>query len=139
MTSTISTARLVRWAREYRRWVREQCDADGYIPICVKDGRKAPSIVGRCGHYTTKTGRPVYHPNAYRKAWGKPVYHASTIAVEVGRAWLNQRHVPEWAMVHNGVDSWIFGGLCGDAGVSAMALDMPAVRIFAEIGVRGAV
>ena len=48
----------------------------------------APRTVGETYHYVTPGGRPVYHPNAYRRAWGKPVYVASTRRVIVGEQWL---------------------------------------------------
>jgi hypothetical protein len=60
-------------------------------PIEDKDGFDAPRLVGRSYHWTTPGGRPVYHPNAYRRAFGRPVYHGSSLRIEVGRGWLIQQ------------------------------------------------
>lgn len=46
---------------------------------------REPELVGQSYHFTTITGKPVYYPNAYRRAYGKPVYHSSTLRIEVGR------------------------------------------------------
>lgn len=83
-----------RRAREYRSWVRRQVNAPSHVQICVVPGSAAPALLGHFGHYTTRSGKPVRHPNAYRRAWGKPVYHASTIRVEVGSDWLVARRIP---------------------------------------------
>jgi hypothetical protein len=57
-------------------------------PIKIQDGFGAPIRTGQGGHWTTPGGRPVYYPNAYRRAWGKPVYHCSTLGIAVGAGWI---------------------------------------------------
>jgi hypothetical protein len=75
-----------------RTLIRKLADADGQhrYPVDVIQGDDAPALTGRGWYYTTKTGRPVYHPSAYMKAYGKPVYHASTRRVEVGEGWIRK-------------------------------------------------
>ena len=58
-------------------------------PVVVVDGDKAPELAGEGPRHTTRTGKPIYNPNAYaRKGRSSMVYHASTARVEVGRGWL---------------------------------------------------
>lgn len=64
---------------------------DGTVPVVVVAGKIRPRLVGHGSYYTTPSGAPVHHPNAYRSAWGKPVYHCSTRRVEVGAGWLLAR------------------------------------------------
>lgn len=63
-------------------------DRSGSIPVEVVEGTMSPRVTGGSHYYTTPGGKPVYHVNAYRKAWGKPVYHPSTRRVEVSALWL---------------------------------------------------
>src|SRR5271165_6172658 len=62
-------------------------------PIEHVDGMTKPHFVGESYSFQTKTGKPVRHPNAYRRAWGKPVYIASTRRIIVGRDWIKQLKV----------------------------------------------
>lgn len=73
--------------------VRAAVNASGTsYPIRIVDGSAAaPELVGESHHYVTPGGKPVYHPNAYRRAWGKPIYVSSTRAITVGRDWLFAR------------------------------------------------
>lgn len=81
--------RLARWVS---RTVRAAVGLVGHsCPIVEVDGFDPPRREGRAGRFTTPGGRPVYHPNAYRRAWGKPVYHRSTLRIVVGRGWLAER------------------------------------------------
>lgn len=66
--------------------------ATGYTsaPIEVIDGNIKPYWAGRSFSWETKTGKPVYYPNAYRRAWGKPIYIPSTRHIVVGKDWLKQ-------------------------------------------------
>lgn len=54
------------------------------VPVEIVPGLQFPEETGQSFHWTTPGGRPVYHPNAYRRAWGKPVYNNSTLCVTVG-------------------------------------------------------
>jgi hypothetical protein len=56
--------------------------------IQLIDGNSKPRIVGRTFRWETKTGKPVYYPNAYKRAWGKPIYIASTRRIQVGKQWV---------------------------------------------------
>lgn len=87
-------------AREYRSWVRRQAGlkSGSGVTVRVVSGDVAPALQGESGHYTTPGGKPVYHPNAYRRAWGKPVYHCTTERVEVGEGWLLARGIPLLAL-----------------------------------------
>jgi hypothetical protein len=71
-----------------RKMARLAAGAHTSCPVKVVDGDVAPHCTGERSHYVTPSGKPVYHPNAYRRAFGKPVYVASTLAVEVGKEWL---------------------------------------------------
>jgi hypothetical protein len=62
-------------------------------PIEFVDGFAEPAVTGRSYHWTTPGGKPVYYPNAYRRAWGKPVYHCSTRAIQVGKGWLIEQGI----------------------------------------------
>lgn len=94
MENVISPSKIARQAREYRAWVRAQASKRGTsIPVVVVDGDVAPRRTGAGFRFVTPGGNPVYHPNAYRRAWGKPVYVPSTIRVEVGAAWLRDRGI----------------------------------------------
>jgi hypothetical protein len=78
--------------RECRYVARK--NGGGYVrsdaPIVIEPGKAAPRYVGHSFRFETKTGKPVYHPNAYRRAWGKPVYIPSTRHIVVGKQWLWQ-------------------------------------------------
>lgn len=65
-------------------------DGDTSIPIVVVAGDGEPVTFGRAGHYETKTGILVRHPNAYRAAWGKPIYVRSTFYIQIGADWLRR-------------------------------------------------
>lgn len=74
-----------------RRIAREEARAsNATCPVEVIPGDSAPREVGKAAYYTTAGGKPVYHPNAYRRAWGKCVRHCSTIRVEVGEEWISE-------------------------------------------------
>jgi hypothetical protein len=69
--------------------VRLAVGAHTSCPVTVVEGDVAPHCTGEGCHYVTPSGKPVYHPNAYRRAFGKPVYVASTLQVVVGQGWLD--------------------------------------------------
>jgi len=75
---------------ELRKYIRKQADATGKCwPIKLVDGYKCPTVTGHSFHYVTPgKHRPVYYPNAYRRAWGKPMYVGSTKCIEVGADWI---------------------------------------------------
>lgn len=78
-----------RFDRSVSRIVRAAVRMTGHsCPIIDVDGFAPPTVEGESYHWTTPGGRPVYHPNAYRRAWGKPVYHGSTLRIRVGRGWI---------------------------------------------------
>lgn len=52
------------------------------------DGNCPPSLIGKRGHWTTKSGITVIYPNAYRRAWGKPIYHKSTRKILIGKEYI---------------------------------------------------
>lgn len=62
-------------------------------PIFIKDGNTPPYFKGNTFRYETKTGKPVYYPSAYMKAWGKPIYIPSTRHIVVGKEWLRQLEI----------------------------------------------
>lgn len=72
---------------DIKRAVRSILNTHTNCPVVITDGNNAPKLLGKSYYYTTKTGKRVYHPNAYRAAWGKPVYHKSTVRIEVGKEW----------------------------------------------------
>ena len=74
-------------SQAFRREARAYLGIWSSCPVVVTGGDSPPTLEGEEYHYTTPGGAPVYHPNAYRRAWGKPVYHASTLRVEVGQDW----------------------------------------------------
>jgi len=77
-----------------RSLARRIAGAHNSIPVVVVSGTKAPKLCGESYHYTTKTGLPIYHPNAYsKKGFSSMVYHCSTLRVEVGVRWLDRRHL----------------------------------------------
>ena len=51
--------------------------------------RYTPQLLGTGGYWTTKTGKPIYYPNAYK--WFK-VYHHSTRRIEVSREWICRKY-----------------------------------------------
>ena len=58
-------------------------------PIQIVRGNKPPTKVGQSYGWETRGGKPIYHPNAYkRKGWSSMVYVSSTNAVEVGEDYL---------------------------------------------------
>lgn len=62
-------------------------------PIDVVDGDTPPTLVGQTWHYTTKSGRRVHHPGAYKRVAKSAdlVYVGSSRTVIVGRDWLLAR------------------------------------------------
>jgi len=69
-------------------------DKDNYssnAQIKIINGNSSPYVIGRSFRFTTKSGKPVYFPNAYRKAsFGNMVYIPSTREIVVGKNWLRQ-------------------------------------------------
>ena len=63
----------------------------GNPPVEIVMGTARPYLQGESWRYETPSGKPVYHPNAYRRAYGKPVYVRSTRRIVVGAAWLMSR------------------------------------------------
>jgi len=76
--------------REQRRIIREAAGAHRSMPIRITDGCDSPHEVGEGFRWETQSGKPIYHPNAYRRAGGRPVYRPSTRCVEVGVEWLEE-------------------------------------------------
>jgi len=75
--------------RQIRSWALKH--AGGHrkdAPIIIVEGDQSPNWKGCSFYWTTKTGKPVYYPNAYRKAWGKTIYVRSSIRIEVGKNWV---------------------------------------------------
>lgn len=72
-------------------------NAQGYTytaaPIEIIDGKLSPHWVGGSFSWKTKTGKPIYYPSAYRKAWGKPIYVPSSRRILVGKEWLKQLEI----------------------------------------------
>lgn len=58
------------------------------VPVVAVEGSARPRLTGSPGGYFTPGGRPVAHPNAYRRAWGKPIYRPSTERVTVGAGYV---------------------------------------------------
>lgn len=76
--------------RQIRSWALKRYSIRSDAPVVLVDGNSKPKCKGSSYRYETKTGKPVYHPNAYRRAWGKPIYIPSTRRIEVGRKWAVQ-------------------------------------------------
>lgn len=75
--------------KQISKTVRASINLSGTnYPIEIVPGYAAPTLKGRSYYWTTPGGQPVYHPNAYRRAWGKPVYNASSRRIEVGQGWI---------------------------------------------------
>lgn len=71
-----------------RRYIRNACKADSWVPINLINGNSAPKYVGNKHHYETSGGRMIYHPSAYSKSgWSNMRYVHSTLKVEVGSDW----------------------------------------------------
>jgi hypothetical protein len=70
-----------------RRRARAYADAPRHWPVDVVDGSAPPRRRGSPGHWTTPTGRPVYHPSSYGY---RTVYHVTTERVEVGAHWFRR-------------------------------------------------
>jgi hypothetical protein len=65
--------------------LRSELNSGNYTPIIVVKGNQGPHYVGSSWSYKTKTGKPIYHPNAYhKKGWSSMEYHKSTLRIEVG-------------------------------------------------------
>jgi hypothetical protein len=74
--------------REMSKEIRKACYMTGMpCPILWKDGFEPPRVIGHRGSHTTKTGKSVHFPNAYRK-YGKTVYHPSSLKIVVGAGWI---------------------------------------------------
>lgn len=79
-------------------------DKYGRHPVNYTTSVKTHSRTGRGFYYTTPTGKPIYHPAAYR--WPKH-YHASTLDIHVNPYWV-QKHLKaprgyHWALDDLGV------------------------------------
>jgi len=85
--------RVIREVRSYAIRHNQGCYTRSDAPVYLIEGKSAPHWRGHSFRYTTKTGKPVHHPNAYRKAWGKPVYVQSSRRIEVGREWVKQLRI----------------------------------------------
>ena len=70
------------------RIVRSIAGAANHVPVEVIPGTQKPTLTGESSHYVTPSGKPVYYPNAYRRAFGKPIYVSSTLAVYVGEEYV---------------------------------------------------
>ena len=83
---------VARKSREDRRISKAVRKAAGWAgspyPIKLVDGFEEPAAYGSEAYYTTPAGKPVYHPNAYRRAFGRPVYHHCTLEIVVGIGWV---------------------------------------------------
>ena len=77
---------------ESRKMVRQVAQMSGTsCPICVKNGRRAPHVMGDWSYFTTPSGKTIVrHPHAYH--W-PTVYHCSTLRIEVGAQWLARRQM----------------------------------------------
>jgi hypothetical protein len=84
-TATLSVDSL---SLSQRRAIRHACHAGCRMPIRIVVGNAHPHQVGEGYRWETIGGKPVYYPNAYRRAWGKPVYVPSSRCVEVGEEWV---------------------------------------------------
>ena len=87
---TSDTMTNIKLPTKTRKMIRSAAKASGTPwPIVVVEGDGAPKVAGGSFHWTTKTGQPIYHPNAYSKVGqSSMVYHHSTLRIEVGRDWL---------------------------------------------------
>lgn len=76
-------------------YIRRIAGAWNSAPIYVK-GAGSPSIAGRPGYWTTRTGRDVFYPRAYARkgSWRNLIYHRSTLGVYVGIDWLKTLQAP---------------------------------------------
>ena len=81
--------------KEIRSYIirNDQSKAGSCARFVIVNGKSPPIRKGSPGYYQTKTGKPVYYPNAYRRAWGKPIYVHSTKRIEVGKDWLKQLEI----------------------------------------------
>lgn len=84
LARTLRQSSRISKAHLCRLWVGARYAA----PIQVVPGAAAPTWQGEPYHWTTRGGKPIRHPNAYR--WPK-VYHRSTCRIVVGREWLAAR------------------------------------------------
>lgn len=57
----------------------------GRCPVDYTTQVETHKSIGRSFHYTTLTGKPIYHPAAYR--WPK-CYHPSTLEIQLNPYWL---------------------------------------------------
>jgi hypothetical protein len=76
--------------KQIRSWALKRYRMRTDAPVMVIEGDFPPRRNGTSYRYETKTGKPVYYPNAYRRAWGKPIYIPSSIIIEVGKKWAVQ-------------------------------------------------
>jgi hypothetical protein len=79
-------------ATEIRRFAIQHNKGYSYTAATIEviEGWETPHFIGNSFRWETKSGKPVYHPNAYRRAWGKPIYIPSTRRIVVGQKWLAQ-------------------------------------------------
>jgi len=137
---TTSISHLIRIASQYRAYVRLQVlrRNRGEYAIEVIDGDSSPVATGTEWHYETRGGTWILHPSAYSKTgWSNMVYCSSTRCVQVGRAWLAARRIPEWAMYPTRKPEVLVRlGAFGAAGQAAHIIGMSPERIVDEIGVR---
>ena len=91
MDTELLQTRTSRLYRRVSKLVREKVGKSGHsCPIEYIQGDIPPRVEGRSYHFTTPGGKPVYYPNAYRRAWGKPCYNHSTIKIVVGLKWIDE-------------------------------------------------
>ena len=80
-------------SKEATKEIRRFANKNSYhsynsAPIKIVDGNISPCFRGNSFRWETKSGKPVYYPNAYKKAFGKPIYIPSTKHIVVGKEWL---------------------------------------------------
>lgn len=85
---------LILWG-DLPKYIRRVANAWSNAPIYVK-GKGYPSVEGRSGYWTNKTGREVLYPKAYvrKGSWRNIIYHRSTLGVYVGIDWLQTLQAP---------------------------------------------
>jgi hypothetical protein len=83
----------IQISQEAKTQIRSLMYRKGYthvsVPIEVIEGNEKPIYIGEEARYMTKSGKPVYYPQAYMRAWGKPIRIPSTHRIVVGRKWLS--------------------------------------------------
>lgn len=85
----IMRRRVEATQRRLRRIAREAAGAHRSCPVDVVEGDAAPRLTGESWYFRTRGGAHIRHPSAYsRRGWSNMVYESSTLAVAVGREWL---------------------------------------------------